>query len=151
MASPRRQTLVDAIKTRFQGILTAGGYETNLGSNVTVWRCGDFTDDELEALDIRDTEDNTSEEILTKHHHQLTIEVRAVDKTATASAATGRKMIADILKAVSTDRKWSAIAFNTTPGKTDMSVEQSGKTVVKVFVSFTVHYRTQPFNDYQAA
>ena|SRR3990167_8860203 len=151
----RRQTLFDAILARFKAITVSGGYETNLGRHVFAWRnTADqpFTVAELAigAINVRDPQSQTTQgdpSIISKHHHTLTLVIEGAVQLG-AEAATVRKMIADLTKAIGVDRKWSAIAYETNPGEDQILVAANGITITGFTYTFTVEFRTANFDPY---
>lgn len=154
MPTSRRQTLIDAVVTRLRSILTAGGYETNLGQQIHVWRdttAAPWTAAELAngALNLRDPKQASTQELVNKHHHILDL-VCEIAVASGLEANVIRKMIADVFKAIGVDRKWSGAAFDTLPGDDQILVAQNGTAITGALVNFTIHYRTASFDPYTA-
>ncbi len=152
MPDSRRQILVAAMLTRFAGIRMTAGYETNLGMNAFAWRdtkTTPFTAEQLATgcLNLRDAKRETNQVLVNKHEHDLSIncEIAVADGV---EAATVRKMLADLDKAIGVDRKWGGIAFDTDPGDDSILVAQNGTTITGASYNFTVHYRTASFDPY---
>jgi hypothetical protein len=148
MPTNKRQQICDAFKTRMQTILTASGYETNIGQKVKEWRTSAF-DGVTPSLSFADKSQETEQRVGNVHHHRLLIEVTAVAGDGENTDTLLRKILADITKAVGTDRKFSGLVFNTDPVKDEMSIEKQDKTIGAVKVTFALHYRTENFNPYQ--
>lgn len=156
MPTSRRQTLFDAVLARLRGITIAGGYDTNLGKQVHPWRDtkkDPFNGAELAtgAVNVRDHRKVTEQggpNVLGKHHHTLHLSIEgAVNDDAGAGLV--RMMIADIEKAIGVDRRWGAVAFETTPGDDQILVAEGGLTVTGFTMNFTIEFRTgnwDPFN-----
>jgi len=158
MADSIRQKIVDAVVTRFKTILVAGGYETNLGQKVFVWRdtredADPFGDTELPALNIRDTKCETQYSAIAtqRHQHRLTVEVELWTITATVHTQV-RKLIADIHKAIGVDRRWEVagmkLADNTEPFQDEMGTEHKGKLKGGALFKFIVVYSTRAWDPY---
>ena len=143
-----RQKIVDAIESRFSLIAIGSGYKTNIGSNVTVWRATPFEEDE-EGLDIRDIGGPIEQRLANVHEQTLHVEVFAATAEST-TAASIRAIIADIYKAIGTDRKWNDgsqdLARNTMLTEDAMAVTQKGNRVGEALVKFDVIYRTNEFD-----
>lgn len=153
MADSLRQTLVSAIKTRMQTITTANGYETNIGNAVWNWKTGIWTIAEFEAggIDIRDGKERieTSSTGLTREDHHLTVDFVIMVGTGATTGVTVRKAIADVYKAIGTDRKWGLTFVQTTwPVEVDMLVDQDEKIVGGAQIEIEVIYRSNLFNPY---
>jgi len=111
-----RQTIMDAIETRMKTILTTGGYYSNLGSNVFVFRprlaesmYTPLNASELPAVIVRDGMAAYSEFTLGgKCRCDLSVELEVRCEDGSDSADTARKLIADVYAAIGTDPKWGA-------------------------------------------
>ena len=152
MADSRRETIVAAIKTRFAAILTAGGYETNLGQHAFLWKTGAWQADELPGVDIRDVANDIEPHTagVVKQLHKLKIEAEVACKSGTTTAYQVRKMIADIYKAIKVDRTWGGLARTTHAIKDEMGVEQESRTLGGAKVTFFVEFTTAYFDPYTA-
>lgn len=143
----KRQQIVNAIETRFKTILVVGGYRTNLGDNVHVWRLSDWAKDEAPGVDIRDTDWDSDETGQGLHDHGLLIEVY-VEAGGGTSPASVREMAADVLQAIGVDDTWGGLAIQTRPGKptggksNEFQVGRGGHTYTAALMRFQVHYRT---------
>jgi hypothetical protein len=152
MADSRRQDIIDAILARFRLVLIAGGYETNLGKNVHVWRdtaTTPFQPEELPALNLRDASDAVEQVLYNKHEHSLTITAQGFVASG-ALAADVRKCLADLYKAIGVDRKWSTLAFDTLPVGDEFTVQQNGTAIAGFVMTFTVKFRTTSYDPYTA-
>lgn len=157
MPTSRHQTLFAAVLERLRTITTAGGYDTNAGMRVYPWRDtknSPFKQEELAddgAMVLRDPRKVTEQggpNVLGKHHHTLTINIEGAVKEGTAADRV-RAITADIEKAIGVDRKWSAIAYETTPGDMQILVAENGTTITGYSLTFSIEFRTgnwDPFN-----
>lgn len=155
MPTSVHQRLVDAITTRFQSILTSGGYNTNLGSNVFKWRDtknSPFQSHELPALNLRDLKIETDPRPSRVQEHRMTVAADALTSNSATIDTAVRQMASDIKTAIGVDRYWTVtgtqLAFNTEPLDEEMSVEHDGNVAGGVRVRFVVHYRTASFAPY---
>lgn len=155
-----RQRIVNAVKLRMEGILTTGGYNSNLGQSVYVWRVHPRGESEADFINIKDVK-RTTEQILlgrgqASHNHTLTVWVELIGKRVVDTPAddTVRAMLADIEKAVGVDRYWTEVATSTRlaedtrPGEDQMIVEQAGQIIGGARYTFQIHYRTSAFDPY---
>lgn len=150
MADSRRQQIVDAVKTRFQAITVAGGYETNIGNNVFEWRdipSVMVEENDMPCVLVRDPRTEITQRVSKVQDHDLTIEAAVVTATATIPVQV-RKMIADIYKAIGVDRTWGGKALDTLPVKDEMGVEHAGKRFGGATVTFTIRHRTLSYDPY---
>lgn len=143
-----RATIISAIKTRMQSILTTGGYQTNLGSHVYVWRTVPIVQDETPALVIRDTIDEVID--LTEgsgysmpSQHQLRVELEVVVSDTTATIGTVRDCYEDVMQAIGTDETWSNNALRTVELSNEMVTDQERDTIGGIIINLRVDYRTQ--------
>lgn len=139
----KRQSIIDAIETRMKTILTTGGYQTNVGQRVSVWRITPFADTELPALCIYDTtaEINQDGGIIGQFTHTLGIHIEAI-ASGSATRADVRKMIADVFKAIGTDDSFGGLVEYTSSPSHEINLEQAEKAIGSGIIRFTVTYRT---------
>lgn len=153
MADSLREQIMAAVETRFATITVANGYETAIGSKTFKWRVTDFQEAELPCHNFRDVSCDTEQKVSGVHEHVLKVESVAVAKQPSDMPADkyGRKMAADIWKAIGTDRKWSTLAFDTNPLRDEITIEHENLKLVAVRVEFEIKYRTTSFNPYVQA
>tara|TARA_R110000822_G_scaffold144541_5_gene283212 strand:- start:1037 stop:1525 length:489 start_codon:yes stop_codon:yes gene_type:complete len=158
MADDIRQKIMDEVVVRFTTITTANGYETNIGSSVSLWRdlkSTPLVGDEPDAVNIMDVTtltDKSNQPVGTALH---TMEIRAEAATQDTSMARDkkvRKMLADMVKAIGTDRKWTVsgttLAWDTSIESSEIDVEQGGEIVGQCQLVFNILYRTLDFDPY---
>jgi cobyric acid synthase len=147
-----RQSIIDAIKTRFESILISGGYQTNIGQKVTEWQAYDSNDRNLECIEFRDTSakitdpDEEDDNAEAWHYKNLTLQV-FVQTAGTTASATVRKMIADVLKAVGTDVTWGGYAIDTALEGDETMIDQETKKIGVSLVTLSIHYKTVKWQD----
>lgn len=149
-----RETLMQLVKARMQTITTTNNYETNIGSHAFLWKASDWSDDELDGVNIRDHQDDANDETpLPREHHILTVDLEAAIANGTDTIKTVRKAIADIYTAIGTDIRWTSsgtrYAFDTRRVKDQiMLAQQKEKTYGVGVVTIAIHYRTSRFDPY---
>jgi len=153
-----RQKIVDEIETRIGTITTGNGYETNVGSNVAVWRDMErapFPSDNLDAANVKDvtTVETREEQAMGTTQHTLTVHVEfATQQTSIATDAHLRKILADIIKAIGTDRRWNDgtenLAWDTRVVSTAIDVKQVEEIIGGGQLVFEVVYTTLDFDPY---
>ncbi len=149
MADSKRQDIIDALDTRLRTILTAGGYETDLGSNVFEWRATALQESELPGLIYRDISCEPVENTASLYQEFfLNIEVEIITVSGSTTASQIRKMIADVYKAIGTDDKWGGLALGTFSDGDEMNIEQAEKIIGGATVSFHVHFATVEWDPY---
>lgn len=142
----KRQSIVDAVKTRLATITVANGYRTNIGQHVTEW-LPDFWDSTLvPAVNFRDPKEVQQQLTPQQHDRRLSIELDILVVSGATTPADVRKAIADIEQAIQTDRKWSNLAYDTDPVEDEIDFKRAGKLVGGAVKKFIIKYRTQNFN-----
>ena len=149
MADSIRQQIMTAIDTRLKTILTAGGYETNAGSNVYEFWDIALEEDELPAIIWRDGAEENELLVSTTQNRRLTVEL-TIQAVGTTAPATLRKIIADIEKAILIDYTWEGLAIFTSPvdivGTFD--IDHQERKLGECRARFVVLYRTGYLNSY---
>lgn len=142
-----RESIVASIITRLETILTANGYQTNLGNNIFDWKVIDVQEADLPCAIVKDT----SEDVETKggnHLHSLQIEVEA--KSPGVDRAIPRKIIADVQKAIGVDPNFDSQVYRTEPVENEtLDFEQQNKVFSSIIIKFVVNYATLAFQPYQ--
>lgn len=149
MAISRRQQIISAIATAFAGILTASGFQTDIGQKVTKWDQTPITERRMKGVDISDPEELSFPGTTLHQDHELT--VQAVIHCKDEAGATPeylRNAIADVWRKIGADRTWGALARTTEPIKSEIGVDQAGQITGAARVQFKVKYRTSTFNPF---
>ena len=124
MATSIRQQIMTAVDTRLKAMLVSGGYELDLGKSVHEWRSIPFDDGDLPA------------------------EIELILSGA-AAPTDMRRAVADVVKAVGSDRTWGGLAFDTGYGEGEsITVVQNERRVAGAILRFVVSYVTDPFDNY---
>jgi len=147
MTTPIRQQLMDAVNTQLKTILTANGYNSQLGRNVFEWREASLEGDELPGIVYRDREEAAAVTI-GAHEHRLVLEV-VVMLSGEEAPTLVRQMIADVITCIGTDRQWSTLAEDTAPfNDEEIEIEHGGKKYAGISLKFVITYQTLPFDPY---
>jgi hypothetical protein len=148
--SLKRQDIVDAIETRLKTILVTGGYHSDLGLNVFVWRRAPIEAHEVPAVNILDRETKLSGTGLKGatplSTYEMTVEIQ-VAATGSAAPDTVRSLAADVYKAVGTDPTFSGKVLITTPIGDEMYAEHAGEVVADAVIRLSLLYRTDLFQE----
>ena len=143
-----RSDIITNLDTRLKTILTAGGYQSNIGSKVYNYVTYDISDSDLPCIVYRDPEiiplTAIQSQIVTCDY-LLNVEIMAMYNASTAIANI-RKAIEDIKKAIGTDPTFTAKAINTyhSPENNDIiTVDQGERKIAYGIVKIQIHYRTQ--------
>lgn len=152
-----RDQLVEAVKDRLG--LIAPGYVFQLpdggthtcsmylvpapdGSpGVYSWRKVPFSVQQIPAIEFRDTETSVSEGPSGQHEHRLSIQGEIYIPGGTVASA-ARAMMADLLAAIFSDRRWGNLARWTELDSYTLDVEQAGDIIAGIKFDFAIIYRT---------
>jgi len=130
-----RQSIIDAMEIRFGEL---AGIKT-----VEVWHLGDWAENELPAIDIRDTTDEMPiEGIRGRRDHQLAVEL-TVKLIRSTSAADAREMIADIIKAIGIDETYGIQNTKTFIADADLVADAANQKIASARVALIVKYRSE--------
>lgn len=142
MTDPVRQTIMEKIEARFKTILTTGGYLTNVGAHVFLWRTTPLDADEMPGLVVSDKVEEIESFTMLQYTHNMVVEVEAVAEPGTVDGELMRDVIMDIFKAVGTEDRWDGYALDTVPLGSEIFQEQEGKIVSGAKVRLLVQYQT---------
>lgn len=155
MADSKLQLIHTVISDAVKQILTANGYETDLGAKVDDWRT-DWQEDEMPATSICDltaeTVENQTDEYL--DWFTLPVQIRTFLSSATR-AAEARKMLADILKALEPFKDGFGGAGHTVLAKSvqlkrsGFALAEDGFRIAGIAVEIEILYYTKKFNAYE--
>jgi hypothetical protein len=143
----KREDIVGAIKTRMQLILVSGGYLTNFGQYVQIWKRLPL-DFNGTLLNIRDTADDFGKEHLhaavNEQQHRLTVQIDLLNaEKGQAAAAYLRKGLSDVYKAFGVDDTLGlSYVIQCNPLSDTFDVEQDERIVVSGTIVIEVQYQT---------
>lgn len=136
-----RQQIVTAVAARLATILTANGYQTDLGENVFQFKPEPWTTTEMPGTDLREevTDDTLSFGL---EIHTMKVICRCM-VTGAASNEDVRKVHGDITTMVGTDPTWGGLAQNTGLVTARLAeVRQAEELFSGVDVTFDIEYTT---------
>lgn len=148
-----RQQIMDALVVRLRTILTADGYETNLGLNITEWRTTDVQVSELTSNPVADVRDVSESVVISGGNeiHSLEVEITAYVLGSTMQTGT-RDVIADIDAAIGTDPTFDGLVQKLPPvGNESVRTEQKDRKVGSVDINLTLDYVTGRFSPFALA
>lgn len=119
-----RQQLLDAIVTRLKTITIANGYNLAIGNKVYDWKLSPLVPEDLPVIEVRDSEaaiDITDLDGSLSHRLKITIVLLATGLTA---AATARKGLEDISRAINIDPWFGNLVKSFEPESTSIEVIQ---------------------------
>lgn len=150
MADSIRQRLVEKVKARLQTILTAGGFRTNAGSYVTVWKPDSVVHDQanLPAINVRDVDDEVLDANATgRLQRSLQFECDVVVAEGSDPAdETARHVIADIQEAILVDETWDGLARLSRYLGDSIAMDQKERKIGMAQVRFEIRYHQERFN-----
>jgi len=116
MPTTIRKQIIDLIETTLKGIVDSNGYQTNIGLHVFRSRTSDLQDHEYPGCVLWDGEDKKVEHTANKHMHevQFEIEMWCKDSNGDMVNETLDEMIADVDRAIGSNRRWGGIAWRST-------------------------------------
>ncbi len=127
------QQIIDAIDLRFKAIIT-GENKLNLGNHVFPWKTTPLQSSELPALVYRDRTDQRTEGCGV---YEVTMPIEIEISASTPKEI--RECIAELEKAIHSDKTWGRLALHTKLDTTEMKVDQkldyytASKIVMMVF------------------
>ena len=148
MPTTIRQQIIDAVAARFATILTSGGYQTDIGARVTQWNVKSIDERSVRGIDIMDVEEETTDQVTRHQDHTLTMWAVVHAKESDSTASYLRNAIADVWRAIGTDRRWSTLARDTLPIKSEMLFNQAGQLNGAARIQFKILYRTATYNPF---
>lgn len=150
MADSIRKQIMTAFVNRMKTITVAGGYETDIGLNVGEWRTEDFQAADIEGMDVRDTGEAT-EVIGGNHLSTISIEIESKVSGGT-SPDMARKVVADISKAIGTDRGFGGLVQRALPAQNEsLGFDRKDRMFGSILMSISLSYITKPFKPYDLA
>jgi hypothetical protein len=142
----KRESIINKLKERLQLIKIGNNYNTNAGKYVSVWEGNPFQLNDVMKyrIDIRDTEGaRIIDEVQhsdSLHTHLLTVIINIVAKDNPGEI---RKILADINKAIWTDRTFNDTAQNTYLVTNDINeVEHQEEIYIQGTTIINIQYRT---------
>lgn len=144
MADSRRQQIVAALLTRMQGILVANTFETNAGQHVFEWPAVPLDEEqgELPAIVVRDGDCIVEREANMADVHHLQVDIECVGQ-GTEAAAEVRKIMGDVIEAISFDLTFGGLAIDTNlTGHNMRQISQEDRKLGGGELTFLIEYRT---------
>ena len=154
MADPKRHTVIEALKTRLQTITTANGFYNDLATRIDVWRVTPYLPAELPRVNITDSEDTlTTELINTGSIQDWQLRVNVYVMVPITAVLTLRKLIADIYNAVGgfrtgVDASLGGAATWVYPERDTIELDQEEAKLATATITLLIHYR---YNKYAEA
>jgi hypothetical protein len=142
-ADPVRSQIMEAFKTRMEGILKSSGYATNLGAHVFPWRVTEFEGSELPAMKFHDPENDRKRYAGLVYTNKLAIEMEIHPAPGASSTADAYDLLGDVMKAIGVDDRWSGLAIDTEPGKDTIDITQHDRIVGAITFTIQIEYRAQ--------
>ena len=146
MPTPKRQSIMAALEDQLQTILTTGGYNSNLGSNVYEWRDTPLESGSLPALIYRDMQDSIAQ-TFGNQEHRLTVSLDIFDD---CTASYMRGLIADVTKCLGANLTLGGLCEDVLPISDEaIQAEHDNRKIfgvsIKIIIAF-VSLNWDPYN-----
>jgi len=139
-----RQNILDAVITRLKTITVANGYNLAIGTKVYDWKLSPVKPADLPAIEVRDTDAPIEVgDLAGGLIHRLTMNI-VVLASGTSAAATVRKGLQDISRAMYTDRTFGGLVKTFTPLSSTIEMQQEENLLSAGQYSCTMTYYTAP-------
>lgn len=136
----KRQSIMDKLMIMLQDIWQVNGYNTDIGNNVQEWRVTPVAEGDLPMLTYSDISHETSVPLSVRHDHVLTVKIEAYVAAGTATAATARLVMSDILRAVGKNRSFDRLVIKASPSSGTLEIEQQNKLIGRVTLNLVLTY-----------
>lgn len=139
----QRQTIMDALGTRLEGITALGGYNLNLGHHVFEWKTSKWEDEAIPGISYRDPDDEV-EEAGQQDLHRLRVEFEVMVSGDQGDVPTlMRQAVSDVSAAMAVDETFGGLVlYCRTLSINSTDIEQAGKKYGWVKMSITMVYAT---------
>lgn len=139
-----RQQIIDALVTQLRTITVANGYNLTISDRVYDWKVNPLLPANLPAIEIRDKESTIELTALDgSTMHQLNVDV-VVFATGAAAAATVRKGLEDIAKALHVDRTFGGLVQVFKPESSALDMQQEEHLLAAGQYAINITYYTGP-------
>lgn len=141
-----RQNIMTAVGARLALITIAHGYATNAGATVYEWKSDidTISDAERPCLLYYDTDDTYSDSAFGQYREDNTLTV-IIEGIGDNTAATARKLIADIHAAINTDRTWGGLAEWTSRINDSIQVREAEHKIISAACTISIRFQTINF------
>jgi len=147
MADPKRQSIIDALEARLQTILTSNGYETNVGSNVYERHPKPVPIANIPCVIYADVEEEIS--LVTQETNRFISVELEIFTAGTTALNTIRKILADIEKAIGTDKgTFGGLAVTTWILENTLAMDQESKIISGAVMTIRIHFKTNQYDPY---
>ncbi len=136
-----RQSIVNAVRQRLGTILTANGYNTDIGANVLEWQTTPVPSGDLPAVTFRDTDSETEAWTMSERDVKLKVAIEAFGSDVSASVL--RNYIEDIYAAIAVDETWGGLALVTEPVSDTIDMRKADEGIGRAQVNITIEYQAQ--------
>lgn len=150
--TPKRQKIVDKIVTLCEGISVAGGYQTDIGTVVGDW-VQHYEEHELPAISVCDLEEDVQSDMNDEHIdiYRMAVVIR-VQFSADTRPQEARKAVADVLKAIGTNRRLTdsgtPLAYRLDLRRTGFVQSEEAMQIAAANIELDIYYHTTKWNYY---
>ena len=136
-----RQQIIDELINRFSQISVVNGYNTDV-KKVKEWDIGNFDEEDLPAIIIRDQNSTDIELTNIEHQHILRVSITGLVKSSTAVSDI-RKLQQDIYKAIAVDTTWNGLAKYTKPSSSQIVAQYQDVKASGIEIDIEISYITK--------
>lgn len=141
-----RQQLIEAVEARMKGILTANGYNKDLGLSVRVSPTEQAedpqTDGKFFTLDLFfPTSGSDISEVTKRWDHALDVDID-VYGFGPITEQDISNMLADVFSAIGQDPGWGGLAIKTLPPQVNPELERRARLLGCANIAFKIEYMT---------
>ncbi len=140
----KRETLVQAIKTRFAGISAATGYHNTLTGHVEIWdaRAADSL-----RVNIKDGDEEIVSDLASRYwDRRLTVDLEINCDGSTSDTAM-RALIEDLWKSIGSDLAWSGSATDTKAISSKIQTDHEENRITGARLQIEILYRTDAWSE----
>jgi hypothetical protein len=143
-----RQGIITALKSQLALITVAGGYNTDIGSNVDEWRLVPYDPADLPAIEIRDESSSVIDgKNNVQNYKALNITITVYNAPSVTAATTARLHIKDVLAAIGTDTTLGNNAVDIDIEDVSLEGSQDSDIIFSAVIKLTVGYLTEKWSD----
>jgi hypothetical protein len=134
--------IMDALKTRLQTILVTGGYQTNIGQKVHIWRTTPLGPEDVPAIMADDTDiEHNNGAVMGMTRNTMSVDMVVV-LTGSASLSDARKARADLKKCLHGYETMGGLVSRMSVEKTAIEMKQFENLIAGAKARLTIEYDT---------
>ena len=143
------QQIFNAVQARFQDILVKNNYSSDVGLNVTVHKTTNYSQCELDGIDLVFETDDIKFMSEALFDHEIIVNANIFVQDGSSSFSNITEITNDVLRAIGVDKTWTVagipLAYWTQPKSTEIKLKQDGSLIGGAIVKFSIKYKTLPW------